>query len=161
MSRLHVRLATLDGWADPMRTALAAAGVQVAAHHDIGLALSPGRVVPSAVDRWMTSSRPHLLVALRPGTAEVGPWVAPGATACARCVEAGTLDVADPAFAPDLDLGLTTLVAGWVARDLDRWSRGELPLTWGTSWLLGATAVPEARRWLRHPHCGCSWYESA
>lgn len=159
---LRAHLAAPAGWTEPFQTALSAAGVEDTDHDDApGLAVVPGRTVPVHVDRWTAASRPHLLVALRHGSAEVGPWVVPGSGPCARCVESSTLDTSDLTTPTELDLPLVALVAGWVARDLQRWNTGEPPLTWGTSWLLGPDATPRPRQWIRHPYCGCGWFESA
>jgi hypothetical protein len=92
---------------------------------------------------------------------EVGPWVLPGVGPCARCVAAATLDDTGRGLPPDHspDPALLAMVAGWAARDLAAWQAAGTPTTWLTSWLLGPDPVPVARRWERHPYCGCAWWE--
>ena len=64
-----------------------------------------------------------------------------------------------PGHSPDP--ALLAMAAGWAARDLAAWQAAATPTTWLTSWLLGPDPVPVARRWERHPYCGCAWWEPA
>ncbi len=142
----------------------------------IGLLVGLGEPDRERVDGWMRDRVPHLLVRLAEGRATVGPFVAPGATACLRCVDAHHTD-ADPTWpllvrqyaeacrrprrdgVPEpLDPLLATVAAGWAARDLATYVDGGRPSTWSTTLTLDAdlTGV-ETRTWSRHPECGCSW----
>lgn len=158
---LRIQVATPPEWSDATSAALATAGLHRDDGAALGVAVAPGRVVLPRVDAWSAASRPHLLVGVRPHAVEVGPWVVPGVGPCARCVEAGTLDVGEAAPLPGVDAALLAIAAGWAAREVHRWQRGDTPLTWGTSWRLDHDPVPQPRRWERHPYCGCSWFESA
>ncbi len=150
-----------DAWAGAVLAALAAAGVVVDPTAPVGIAVAPGRLVSPVVDAWCVDSLPHVLVGVQPYAVEVGPWVAPGVGPCARCVAAGVLDEGGPAPAGAVPRPLLALAAGAVARDLGAWSRGELPHTWLTSWRVDHDPLPAARRWERHPYCGCAWFETA
>ena len=168
LPRARVRLTAPAAWRAPVAAALQVAGIATHPDAALGLAVGPARTVLPDVDDWVVESAPHLLLAVWPHGTEVGPWVLPGTGPCARCVAAGTLDDTGRALPPGFTLDATrldrpglALAAGWVARDLLRWLRGETPLTWGTSWFLGDDAVPEPRSWHRHPYCGCAWWETA
>lgn len=150
-----------DPWSDAVGAALAAAGVVVDPTAAVGIAVAPGRRVSATVDAWCVDSLPHLLVSVQPYAVEVGPWVAPGVGPCARCVAAAVLDEGGPPSAAGAPRPLLALGAGVVARDLGAWSRGELPHTWLTSWRVDHESLPAARRWQRHPYCGCGWFETA
>ncbi|NYE37574.1 hypothetical protein F4692_002707 [Nocardioides cavernae] len=150
-----------DAWREPVRRALGAAGVSLDDAAPVGIAVTPGRRVSDVVDGWSVDSLPHLLVAVRPYAVEVGPWAAPGIGPCARCVAAGVLDDGAAAVPGGVPLPLLALAAGAAARDLGAWGRGEAPHSWCTSWCFDHQPVPTARRWERHPYCGCDWFETA
>jgi hypothetical protein len=158
---LRAQLDCPDVWREPVTTALAAAGVGVDPEAPVGIGVSSGRLVSATVDDWSVSSLPHLLLAVWPYAVDVGPWVAPGIGPCARCVAASVLDEGTPARVGDAPLPLLALAAGAAARDLGAWTRGESPHTWLTSWRVDHEPLPRARRWQRHPYCGCAWFETA
>lgn len=148
-------------WLEPVRSALGAAGVVLDPGAPVGVAVAPGRQVSGVVDGWSVDSLPHVLVAVQAHAVEVGPWVAPGIGPCARCVAAGVLDERGTTPWSGAPLPLLALAAGAVARDLGAWSRGETPHAWLTSWRFDHEPMPTARRWHRHPYCGCAWFETA
>ena len=148
-------------WRTPVVAALDSAGVVVDPGAAVGIAVAPGRQVSSTVDDWSVSSLPHLLVAVRPYAVEVGPWAAPGVGPCARCVAAAVLDDGSRHRIAQLPRPLIALAAGSAARELGAWVRGETPSTWLTSWRLDHEPLPQARRWQRHPYCGCAWFDTA
>ncbi|GHE16796.1 hypothetical protein GCM10011376_14060 [Nocardioides flavus (ex Wang et al. 2016)] len=148
-------------WREVVLDALAAAGVVVDDGAPVGVAVAAGRQVSAVVDDWSVASLPHVLVAVQPYAVEVGPWALPGVGPCARCVAAAVLDVGTPARTGQAPRPLLALAAGAVARDLGAWARGEPPHSWLTSWRFDHEPVPTARRWERHPYCGCAWFETA
>ncbi len=148
-------------WRTEVVATLTAAGVVVDDGAPVGVAVGPGRTVSSAVDDWSVASLPHLLLAVHPYAVEVGPWSLPGVGPCARCVEASVLDAGERALPGALPRALLALAAGSAARDLDAWARSEPPHSWLTSWRHDHDPVPTARRWERHPYCGCAWFETA
>lgn len=148
-------------WRDTVVAALAAAGVIVDDAAAVGVAVSPGRLVSPGVDDWSVASLPHLLVAVQPYAVEVGPWSLPGVGPCARCVAAAVLDVGATARQDEPPRALLALAAGAAARDLGAWARGEPPHSWLMSWRYDHDPLPTARRWERHPYCGCAWFETA
>ncbi|WP_210650516.1 hypothetical protein [Nocardioides sp. SYSU D00065] len=158
---LRAQLDCPDPWHAPVAAALGAAGIRLDAGAAVGVAVTPGRLVSATLDDWSVASLPHLLVAVRPHAVEVGPWVAPGVGPCARCVAAAVLDEGRPARAGEAARALLALAAGAAARELTAWSRGETPHSWLTSWTFGHHPVPQARRWQRHPDCGCAWFDTA
>lgn len=165
MQGLPVRLVGPPAHGDLVDVLVARAGLTPHGRAPVGLLLADGSAVPTAADRWMAQSLPHLVLALSRDAVRVGPFVCPGLTACLRCVAAGTDSTGGagggttPHDAP-VDPALLTLALGWAARDLRAWSAGREPATWSTTYDLGIDPVPTARRWLRHPHCGCSWFEA-
>ena len=128
------------------------------------------------VDPWTRTGTPYLVVRLTEGRAVIGPFVAPGRTACLRCIDAHHTD-ADPAWpllvrqyaaactrdradgAPEpVDPLLAGLAVAWAARDLVAYVDGGRPSTWSTTVTFDASPGRlETQAWLRHPGCGCSW----
>lgn len=158
---LRVQLDCPIAWHEPVTAALAAAGVVVDPRAPVGVGVAPGRVVSGTVDDWSVASLPHLLIGVWPYAVEVGPWAAPGIGPCARCVEASVLDDGSSLPPGPVPRALVALAAGVAARDLAAWDRGETPHTWLTSWRLDHEPLPRARRWRRHPYCGCAWFDTA
>lgn len=114
---------------------------------------------------------PHLLLTYLHGTVTLGPFVQPGVTACAECLELHRSDD-DPerpdvlrryrqawarAAPPPSNPVLLTLALAWAVRDLTAYVDGEDPTTWSTTIRLDPCGAPEATSWLRHPECGCHW----
>lgn len=108
---------------------------------------------------------PHLVVRCEPERTVVGPFVDPGRSACSRCVDLVRRDHDRrwPYLLTQLcrlrvvpDDGAVAWAAATAAAQLRAWFASGAPDTLGTtleldhqSWTLGA------RRWPRHPHCGC------
>ena len=162
---LPVRLVGPPAHRDLVDDLVARVGLTAHGRAPVGLLLAVAGAVPGAADRWMAQSLPHLVLVLSSQAVRIGPFVCPGLTACLRCVAAGTgrPGVEDTGATPNDDLvdpALLTLALGWAARDLRAWSAGREPATWSTTYDLGSDPVPTPRRWLRHPHCGCSWFEA-
>lgn len=138
--------------------------------------LSPGELARELLDPLLRKGIEHVVVRLVDGGAVVGPYVAPGLTACLRCIDAhlaehdpahvevltryvhatsrvrpdGTPETADPLVA--------AIAAGWAVRDLRARLAGHTPSTWSSTLHLDADpARHEVRAWLRHPRCGCTW----
>jgi len=128
------------------------------------------------LDEWMRVGAPHVLVRLSEGSTTVGPFVVPGQTACLRCIDAHHTD-ADQAWpllvaqyaalsgnervdgVPEpVDSLIASVALAWAARDLTSYAEGRRPSTWSTTIRFDPhLACLEARRWLRHPECGCAW----
>ncbi|MCD4534234.1 hypothetical protein LRP67_09090 [Nocardioides sp. cx-169] len=177
--RLEARaVARVGVWAapevrEPAARLLRDAGVGVrepGEEADVWLVASEGELSRGALDDLVRDGVPHLAMASSLGAVRLGPFVAPGTTACLRCVDAAlaesdprralvvaqtTLDPGVPG--PPRDPALTHLAVGWAVRDLLRYVEGECPSTWSTTYDLGPLAAPQPRRWPRHPHCGCAW----
>ena len=158
---LAAQLDCPDAWRTQAVAALAVAGVVVEGSAPVGISLASGRTVSTTVDDWSVASLPHLLVGVTPWAVEVGPWAAPGTGPCARCVAAAVLDDRPLTPADEVPRPLLALAAGAAARELGAWAVGEAPHTWLTSWRFDHQPLPTARRWERHPYCGCAWFETA
>jgi hypothetical protein len=158
---LRAQLDCPDAWRGAVVTTFAAAGVVVDDAAPVGVAVSPGRLVSPVMDDWSVASLPHLLLAVQPYAVEVGPWSLPGVGPCARCVAAAVLDAEPSARQDEPPRALLALAAGAAARDLGAWARGEPPHSWLMSWRHDHDPLPTARRWERHPYCGCAWFETA
>jgi bacteriocin biosynthesis cyclodehydratase domain-containing protein len=143
---------------------------------DAGVLVGVGEPDRELLDQWTRSETPYLLVRLTEGRAVVGPFVAPGRTACLRCIDAHHTD-ADPAWpllvrqyaeassrdrpdgAPEpVDPLLAALAVSWAARDLAAYVDGTRPSTWSTTVTLHPRPDElESSTWPRHPACSCSW----
>ncbi len=142
----------------------------------VGLVVLAGRPEPDRrlADACAREDIPHLLMALHPRSAVLGPMVLPGRTACVRCADVTRADT-DPGWAalvPQLDspvhrpvgvpavaagspLLLATLVAATAAAVLamiDGLASGYdgSVLRWGA----GCDA-PSVEQLAPHPRCGC------
>ena len=131
----------------------------------VALVADHGLVRRERVDQLLRADLPHLVVQGGPTAWTVGPFVAPGTTACLRCLDA-VVSEADPRYAHLVEqaagtaapadpllrsLALTSAVA-----DLAAYADGERPLTWAATLTIG-DGLPRHRPVARHRHCGCSW----
>ena len=143
---------------------------------DVGVLLGVGEPDRSLLDGWTRTGTPYLLVRLTEGRAVIGPFVAPGRTACLRCLDAHCTD-ADPEWpllvqqyaaassrarpdgAPEpVDPLLAALALAWAARDVATYVDGGRPSTWSATVTVDPRLTRlETRRWLRHPACSCTW----
>jgi hypothetical protein len=173
-SRAGCRVALMapEPWHSVATDSLAVAGLAVAAVEEVPkvtLLVSCGEPPRSHVDVLVRDDRVHLLVALLPGGARLGPFVAPGATACLRCLDAH-LGEADPRRGLVLeqledrvgrpvpcDPVLAPAALALAARELTSYAEGDRPATWSATLMLGTDLALPRREWPRHPHCGCSW----
>lgn len=132
------------------------------------LVIAPGPVRRSLLDPLLREGTPHLVVDGHPRGHRVGPFVAPGTTACLRCVDADEA-IDDPRLpllleqaacavdVPPSDPLLERFALTWAVRDLARWAEGDRPSTWSATVDVGPTEAPVVTHRLRHPHCGCAW----
>jgi hypothetical protein len=163
-----------DPLADDARRALTDAGLappQDSEPPTTWLVLSEGEPVRATLDDLVREGAPHLLVTSRAGRLEIGPFVAPGRTACVRCVDAHRAEP-DPRRHLVVEQAANAVVAGaveprdellwrfaiaWAVRDVLRFVEGDRPSTWSATFEIGPTEAPLQREWTRHPHCGCAW----
>ncbi|TNM37630.1 hypothetical protein FHP29_17715 [Nocardioides albidus] len=152
---------------------LSAAGLTVAGPAQdaaVRLVVAGGPLARERLDPLVRASVPHLLVSGDAAALRIGPFVAPGRTACLRCVDAHEslhderlpLLLAQAARQsaeqpPPRDPVLDQFALAWAVRDLARFVEGDEPSTWSTTVDLGPTAAPLLTRWGRHPYCGCAW----
>lgn len=136
---------------DVVARALTAAGCEVARAHPFdpaGGATNAAPVVvvahrvvpPGFAAALMAHDRPHLPLVLGPGTAEVGPLITPGETACLSCLAATRRD-ADPAW--------PTLAAQLVGRTVDEVDPSVL---WEAGIVAGRMLTASARHPGAHGH---------
>lgn len=170
--RAAVHLDLPDDLAPAGRESAQTAGLGLAGEREAaGAALvwAVGEVPRGRVDGWVRSATPHLVVRETPDGPVLGPHVAPGATACLRCVDAhlGERDPRRALVVEQLaherpwrpaapDPLLRALALAWAVHDLATAAEGEVPTTWSATVALGALP-PERTAYRRHPHCGCSW----
>lgn len=184
---VSVGLAGDTAFTAPLGRLLEAAGVPVApaatpehagvAMGDVAVWVVAGEAC--AADELVRRGVPHLLLWPAPRAAVgVGPFVAPGRTACSRCLAAARADrdpaagVVDlqharaaalplggrPATVPEpADPTLVALAAAWAARDVLTWAEGERPTTWSATVVVDHRLAVETTRWVPHPRCGCGW----
>ena len=148
---------------------LRAAGCHVgpATESSVALVLADGEPPRTTVDAHLRAGRAHLPVSVTPAGVRLGPFVAPGETACVRCVDAH-LGEHDPRRATVLeqvagrgggprDPAVDALTTAWAVRDVLTFLEGGRPSTWSTTVEVGLDLVVRNRTWARHPYCGCSW----
>ena len=142
-----------------------------AEHADAVLVVSDDALPRARLDPLLRAGLPHLVVAPGPGGLTVGPFVAPGLTACQRCVDA-RLAERDPRRSlvleqcgPDTrtsgpaprDPALLAAAVALAVRDVVSFVDGDEPATWSASITVGVGLALGRQAWRRHPHCGCSW----
>ncbi len=155
-----------------LRRLLGASGVPVSAEIGVGpvLVVRDREPVREELDDLQRDDVPHLVVRPDLDRVVLGPFVAPGRTACLRCLDAHATDL-DPrwpllveqltrdAGPSPCDPTLWQVALGWAAHDVVRWSEGRQPSTWSTTVTLGPGVVPQTQLHRRHPRCGCGWGE--
>lgn len=161
-----------DAGSEPLlRELVGATGLTVDdATPSLWLVVAAGPVARESVDPLVRAGAPHLLVSGDARGRRIGPFVDPGRTACLRCVDAHESET-DPrrpfllaqaarssqAERPPTDPLLDRIALSWAVRDACRYLEGDEPSTWSATVDVGPAGAPRVERWLRHPHCGCSW----
>lgn len=136
-------------------------------HADLAVVLTSGEPARHLLDEHLRAGRAHLVVGAGPRGYRVGPFVAPGSTACQRCVDAHLAErdprrgvvveqLAGRSTAPD-DPALEALAVAWAVRDALHYLAGGTPSTWSATVDLDLDLDPRPHSWSRHPHCGCAW----
>ncbi len=154
---------------------LQAAGARTVGQREsphVVLLVTEGEVPRDRLDVMAREDLPHLLVREHPDEVVVGPFVAPGLTACLRCVDChlGDLDprrglvveqVAnqEPIVSAPVDVALRSVALSLAVRDLVSFAEGCEPATWSATISVTKQLDLAPRRWLRHPACGCAWDE--
>lgn len=160
MEPIRAQVHAPAAYADRITDLATLAGLRPTASADLALLVTQ-HDDPSATDPWLVASLPHLVMRLGPESIRLGPFVQPGLTACLRCVQVAGPGTASglPALAHGdlLDPALLMAAIGQAVRDLATWVSGGVPITWSSSVMLTSRVPPAVHRWLRHPHCGCSW----
>lgn len=173
-----VRILTPPGLRERVTAVARAAGLHPAPTAVLTLVVVAGHHLPESLDQLMVDSAPHLVLRILPDEVVVGPFVAPGVGACARCVAVGLADDSDDsvlalarAFGdPDPHAGLDAgapgaawhLLALGVSRaacEIVAYGNGEIPSTWSATWTAGPAAHADVRQWRRHAWCGCNWFD--
>ncbi|OIJ93184.1 ThiF family adenylyltransferase [Streptomyces colonosanans] len=130
---------------------------------------------PLAAAPLIVSGTPHLYAGVVEGTGVVGPFVLPGDTGCAGCLDRGRADRDEtwarlvtqwrsgrPQPVQACDLALSTAVAGVAAGHALAFLDGEVPSSAGARW---EASVPRldwhARLVWAHPACGCGAAEKS
>ena len=160
-------------WRPAALRLLGTAGLRAATQHDVvAVRLCVNRDFAHH-DSLMATSVPHLVVTELGGRISVGPFVAPGLTACVRCVVAHRCDN-DPGHAAILerhrleqaragtgpgsvDPVRMHLALAYAVQDLVAFVEGDPPATWSATVKVDPGADLTRQEWLRHPRCGCCW----
>ena len=168
-----VGLETAGAWREVTLALLGEAGLRHAARGEpapVRLLVSPGGELPRPrVDGPMRSGTAHLVVSNTAGRVRVGPFVAPGLSACLRCVDAHAGD-RDPGHGlvveqhrpvddEPCDPLLMRLALALAVRDLATYVEGGLPATWSATVAVEPDLRLARQEWTRHPRCGCAWGE--
>lgn len=160
-----------DPWRAEVATLLRVAGLAVAERAEpvtVHLVVTPGGEPPRpGFDVWMRTGLPHLLVTNLAGRVRLGPFVAPGVTACVRCLDAHASDrdpghglvveQHSPVAHEPCDPLLMRIALACAVRDLASYVEGDLPATWSASLAVEPALRLERQEWSRHPRCGCAW----
>jgi bacteriocin biosynthesis cyclodehydratase domain-containing protein len=160
-----------------LRSLITASGLTIGrSMADVVVLAGVGEPCRDLVDHWTQQGVPHVLVRLVEGYAVVGPFVAPGRTACLRCLDATATDE-DPSWpllleqysslsrrdrrdgaTEPVDPLLAELAGAWAARDVASYLLGHRPSTWSSTVRLDPLLQDiRTEAWLRHPACGCTW----
>jgi hypothetical protein len=166
-----IAIAADEPWRAAVLRLAATAGLTLAGSRESPVARlvvnAGGEPVRADLDPLMRAGAPHLVVTNVAARVTVGPFVAPGLTACLRCVDAHHSD-ADPGHAMIVDQHrprpgepcdpvLMHLALAWSVRDLVTYVEGQSPATWSATVTFDAGLAVDRREWTRHPRCGCSW----
>jgi bacteriocin biosynthesis cyclodehydratase domain-containing protein len=172
-SRARLRVDATPEVAAAVTALLGAAGVpkpvRPGAPHAV-LLVREGEVPRGTLDPLVRDEVPHLLVRDHGHEVVVGPFVAPGRTACLRCLDChlGELDprrglaveqaaTQQPLVTPPMDPTLRAVALSLAVRDLVTFVEGDQPATWSATITVGRALDLRPTRWLRHPACGCAW----
>ena len=137
---------------------------------DAVLLVCDGELPRARLDPLVRDEVPHLLVRDHGHALVVGPFVAPGLTACLRCVDCH-LGEADPRrglvveqaatqaplVAAPADPTLRAVALSLAVRDVVTFLEGDRPATWSATLTVTRELDLAPTRWLRHPACGCAW----
>jgi len=141
----------------------------------VTLVIGEGIVPREQVDDLVREGLPHLVLQRVEDRVEVGPFVAPGLTACLRCVD-GHRAEADPrrslvldqyagprgdGLSEPVDVMVNAVALAWAVRDCLTYVDGYEPATWSRTITFGPGMARVERDWLRHPLCGCTWADAA
>lgn len=133
----------------------------------VAVVARPAGALAAAADRWVGEQVPHLLVAVGARGHRLGPFVSPGLTACARCLQAHLVE-ADPSrpaeltdATPESDPVLDLRARAEGVSEVVRWAEGLRPRLWSATCEVSLESGLEPRPWRRHPWCGCAWDELA
>jgi hypothetical protein len=134
------------------------------------LVVQAGTPQPAALQAAAYARRrqAHLVLAVRDGTAVVGPLVPPTGSPCLNCLDLHRRD-RDPAW-PQLAAQLATeaddaepcavptvlAATGFATAEALAYLDGEAPGTIGATVEIGAPGQPRRRSWPPHPGCGCA-----
>lgn len=160
-----------EPWRTQAATLLAEAGLVVAersAPPTAQLVVTPGGEIPRRwLDAWMRSGLPHLVVTNVAGRVRLGPFVAPGLTACLRCLDAHgsdrdpghglVVEQHGPIAGEPCDGLLLRIALACAVRDLASYVEGDVPSTWSASLTVDPGLRLQRQEWARHPRCGCAW----
>lgn len=173
VAKARLRVEAAPDVAGGVTALLEAAGVRSPAGPatpDAVLIVHEGETPRSRLDPLVRDEVPHLLVRDHGHEVVVGPFVAPGRTACLRCVDChlGELDprrglaveqaaTQQPLVSPQVDASLRAVALSLAVRDLVTFVEGDRPATWSATLTVGRPLDLTPTRWLRHPACGCAW----
>jgi bacteriocin biosynthesis cyclodehydratase domain-containing protein len=117
--------------------------------------------------QWNLTSLPHLVIAVEPEGAVVGPLVLPGRTACTRCIALrrvdadrhwGVVEMARLHHALTPSAVVAHLAAAHAAvHALSYIDTGMSAAVNATLHLSLADGFTRPRTWSPHPLCGCMW----
>jgi hypothetical protein len=173
VARARLRVDAAPEIASGVTALLEAAGVRTGARPvkpDAVLLVREGEVPRSRLDPLARDEIPHLLVRDHGHEVVVGPFVAPGRTACLRCIDChlGELDprrglaveqaaTQQPLVEPPVDASLRAVALSLAVRDLVTFVEGDQPATWSATITVDRALTLAPTRWLRHAACGCAW----
>lgn len=165
----RVALAATPPWRSPALRLLAGSGLRLAeAGERPTVVVLLGDADAAHLDDLLRREEPYLLVGSASGRITVGPLVAPGLTACHRCLLVhrcerdpghATVRAQAGSGADALDPALVHLALAWAVRDVVAFVEGDLPRLWSATVTVDPGLLLERQEWPRHPGCGCAWGE--
>ena len=124
------------------------------------LIISIGAPSPDSLQRWMMESSPHLLVEIpTPNEARIGPFVIPGKSPCARCVQLAEGITIPNSERCDVGAAFSLAISSAIALDVISIADRKTSNYLSTSYIYSSRQFhqPEIQHWSQHHACGCTW----
>ena len=124
------------------------------------LIISIGTPAADSVQRWMMENTPYLLVEIpSPSEVRIGPFVIPGKSPCARCVQLAEGMTFPEVHKCEVGAAFSLALAGVIALDVISIADRKTSMYLSASYIYSSRKFhqPEIQHWSQHHACGCTW----